>query len=127
MIEELLAHAKDCFEVNVPVQGSSTVGAHVRQMERQKVRKGSVIDEEDNAKLPFELSFIWSVFLELNAARGSNGFSPGPVSFVDISCWCWLKGVELFSYEINILRDLDVVWMEVYHAGLSRAKPTDQK
>lgn len=55
--------------------------------------------------------YIWTWFIELNAQRTSNGFSPNPIQFVDIQAWASLTKRDITPWELKTLRKLDSVWL----------------
>ena len=55
---------------------------------------------------------VWMAFLELDAARGANGFGPNPLSYTEIDAWARLTGARLSAWEVSLLRDIDRVVIE---------------
>ena len=56
---------------------------------------------------------VWGIFLDLNATRGSNGFGPLPIAYSEIEAWSRLRREPVRPFEINIIRALDAMWLEV--------------
>jgi hypothetical protein len=115
------------FELNTPVgeNGQGTEGAHLRQYLKSK----GLADEEDpkdGEDLPSELLYLYVVFLELSAARPSNGFSALPLSFQEIRSWACLQRVHLKPWEVDVLRALDQSWMKVHNGRLSTTRSKNQ-
>ena len=59
-------------------------------------------------------SGVW--FLELNAARSSNGFGTSPISYGEIMSWKLLVGVELAPWEVKAIREIDRKYIDVMGA-----------
>src|SRR5262245_57960329 len=76
---------------------------------------------------PPELEFLYSIFLKLSSARGSNGFGFSPIPFHEIWSWSCLHSIELSPWEISIIRELDSCWLSAHHARLSRTGNQDQE
>src|SRR5437879_6395898 len=72
---------------------------------------------------PQELAYLWGYFLELHAARGSNGFSPTTLTFSEIGRWSALIGIALEAWEVMVIRRLDAEWFKAWNAGRSGRKP----
>lgn len=68
------------------------------------------------AELPPLLDPLWSDFLQLHRARGSNGFSPSPISFADIDAWQRVTGFKLRPWQLECIRRAD----EAYLASLRK-------
>ena len=56
---------------------------------------------------PKELEHVWIWFLELTAARGSNGFGPNPISYAELQAWSLLTKQNPTPWEISLLKRLD--------------------
>lgn len=62
-------------------------------------------------ELPGSLAHVWEWFTELSNARGAGAFSLNPISFQDIESWARLTGNQLTSFEVQLLRRLDEVFL----------------
>lgn len=68
-------------------------------------------------------AYLWDWFMELHAARGSNGFGPSPIGFADLAAWAQLTKRAPTAFEVMALRALDHAYLEVQgNAQLARAK-----
>lgn len=60
---------------------------------------------------PIEVSdivmYLWEWFLQLNAARQSNGMSINPISYSEIQAWVTLMQINISPFEIVIIKALD--------------------
>lgn len=83
----------------------------MESVERQTGIRPKELDELK--ELPEAYYSIWGVFLELNAARGSNGFGVDPLSFTEIYSYCKLYGIDLELHELKMLRRFDNVALEL--------------
>lgn len=90
-------------------------------MERQKGRRPSRLD---GPPLPPDGAHIWEWFGELDAARGSNGFSPNPISYQDVSAWVDLTGTITRPTEVRAIMLLDRLRRSVWakHAAPAKGK-----
>jgi len=61
--------------------------------------------------VPSELAHVWVWFLELNAARGGNGYGPNPISYSEIAAWGKLMGERVRRHEARLLRQLDLLFL----------------
>ena len=57
--------------------------------------------------LPPELAYIWQWYCELCSAN--------PLTFSEMAAWAALAGVELLSWEAELLRSLDRIFWKVMH------------
>lgn len=67
--------------------------------------------ELDGGDLPPEAAHVWSFFIALHRARGSNGMGPNPLSYSDIAAWSSLTGIIIRSSELEVLLDIDQAWL----------------
>ena len=125
MITELVRYAAELFRFQQPVgSGKATEGAHLRQVAKSKGRDpeeflGEHFDDSAPTEPPDLLLWHWGVFLELCDARGSGYSEPSPISFGEIYSWSLLYGVIMNPWEVDLLRELDKVWMKAFRDGRS--------
>ncbi len=86
----------------------TTRRAHLESAERQT---GPRPVDLDGPELPADGSHIWQWFLELSAGRGSNGFGPDPISWLDLLAWMALTGTITRPAEIDAIMALDRAWL----------------
>lgn len=98
--------------------------AHLRQAAKSGVNLDELFGER-TVEPPSELRFVWLQFLELNRGRGSSGWWPNVISYVEISAFCKLYNMRLAAWEIDVIKQLDSLWMEAY--GLRPTKPDNQE
>jgi hypothetical protein len=98
----------------------------LESVERQTGRRPAALDGPEP---PADGTHVWAWFLELSAGRGSNGFGPNPISYLDVLAWTLLTGTITRPAEIEAIMALDRVWIaaQVGNAGSgadgSRAAP----
>lgn len=68
---------------------------------------------------PRSLRYLIGYFNDLNAARGSSGFGPNPIGYVDIDAYARLMRRRLSPFEVDILVRIDRAFLSVM------AKPND--
>jgi len=81
---------------------------HLLSVERQTGRRPAALDGPD---LPEDGAHVWAWFLHLSAGRGSNGFGPNPLSWLDLLAWTALTGIITRPAEIEAIMALDCVWL----------------
>ena len=72
--------------------------------------------------IPDLLFYLWVYFKQLNEARGNNGYSPNPLSFLEIEAWCRLMQISLSSFDIECLMALDQEFLISYANQIKRKK-----
>jgi hypothetical protein len=56
---------------------------------------------------PPALDYIWQAYWRLARRRGSNGFGPNPISWVEIDAFLRHTRIDLAPWEIEIIEALD--------------------
>lgn len=74
-------------------------------------------------QLPREAAHLWAFYLELDAARRSNGFGPDPIGFPEIAAWSALTDNALEPWEVYAIRRLDQAYLSDAASRTQRAKP----
>ena len=75
--------------------------------------------ELDGVELPPETAHVWSWFISLHRARGSNGMGPNPISYSDVAAFAGLTGIIIRQVELDALFEIDQLWLA------SQAKKND--
>lgn len=106
-LDELIDFAKQEFKYG---SGEGSLRAQLESVQRQT----GVIPKELAllSKIPDGLHEIWSIFISLHNARGSNGYSLNPISYTDILAYCTLYQMEISKWEVETIRRLDSVALE---------------
>ena len=60
---------------------------------------------------------LWDYFLELHRGRTYGASGPNPLSYEGIQAWCNLSGVALYSYEVDVIKELDSMWVRIMNEG----------
>lgn len=85
--------------------------AHLRQASRSKGwQKVAQAAELSDAEIPFVLLYLWEAFLQLNQTR-QYGLGPLPILYNEILAYSALMGVDFEPWEINTLKQLDMVML----------------
>jgi hypothetical protein len=71
---------------------------------------------------PDLLFYLWVYFKQLNETRGNNGYSPNPLSFLEIEAWCRLMKISLSSFDVECLMALDQEFLISYANQIKRKK-----
>lgn len=70
-------------------------------------KKTGVVPEQLNLEIPELFYEVWTWFLELNKTRGSNGFTPSPISYMEIKAWSDLTNRKPTSHQVALINELD--------------------
>lgn len=100
------AHERRMVE---PLKDGHTLRQHLKAAAAQRSRRA--IADLAGPELPADCAYVWTWFLELHRARGSNGFGPEAIGYRDIEAWAWLKGLRLAPFELDSLVALDQLWL----------------
>jgi hypothetical protein len=77
-------------------------------------------DRREGPAIPPAGVRIWRIFLELHATR-AVGFAPCAITHAEIEAWSRLHREPVRSFELEIIRAMDVAYLEVV------SRPTDGK
>lgn len=84
-------------------------------------RTGRSIAEIANLPaLPTGAERLWIDFLDLSSARGSTGFGPARISWLDLDAYQRVKRLRFCAWEIDAIRRADNAYME--QAGKRKPK-----
>jgi len=61
--------------------------------------------------IPKSVAHVWDYFIQLNRARGSNGFGANPLSYTEIKNWCQLSEIRLEQWELNAIVEIDAAFI----------------
>lgn len=68
-------------------------------------------------EVPPQAAHLLDWFGELSTGRTSNGFGPNPLTWSDITAWASLTGTDLRPWEVRLLKQLDIVFLNVHAEG----------
>lgn len=60
--------------------------------------------------LPLALAYLWVTYRRLRRRKGSS-FGPGPIEWPDIDAFLRLSGVSLAPWEIEVIEELDDLFL----------------
>lgn len=69
---------------------------------------GKCPDELDGPECPFELQYLWGIYLEITRTR-QGGFGPQAITYQEIASWSHLFRTRLAPWEVRTLVTLDQV------------------
>lgn len=72
----------------------------------------------DALPVPVGCIQLWADFLDMHGCRGSNGFGPSRITFMDIDAWQRVNGARLTAWELESIRRAD----NAYLASLPKPK-----
>jgi hypothetical protein len=78
---------------------------------------GRVLPELAGPPCPSALRYLVGYFNELHAARGSGGFGPNPIGYVDIDAYARLTRRRLSPFEVAIVVRIDRAFLSVMAAA----------
>ena len=128
-LDLLKDHAESYFALNLKKEdGTSEVDSLTRALGVLTKRTDPASRqqrEELEARLnipsmPEEFTFAWGSFFDLQATRGSNGFSPNPLTYLEIEAYIRLSGRVLLPYEIRAIKVIDSAFLNA-QADLAKA------
>ena len=65
--------------------------------------------------IPIEVSdiimYLWEWFLQLNAARPSNGMAISSIPYSEIQAWSTLMNITISPFEISVIKTLDSIFI----------------
>lgn len=104
----MLAFAKAEFVLQAKQTDGATLRAHLQIAAEQL---GYLPEElRDAPALPFSMEAHWRWFTDLHFRRSSNGYSPNPISFTELDAWSRLRGVQLSTFDVDAIMQLDTVY-----------------
>jgi hypothetical protein len=93
-------------------KGSSGVSQKDHLAQVAKV-KGRMPPEMIPPEFPDVASHVWETFVQLHNGRTVGMGSPNPISWEAIQAWCNLTGIVLSPWEIETVKELDMLWLRI--------------
>lgn len=108
-MSDLLDWAEHEFKLNQTDDSGITKREHLEQVERQigHAPKGL----ENPTIFPRLLMHLWSAFCSLNSARTAGFSGPNPITYTELQAWKELTETPLSSWDIQVLKRLDQVYL----------------
>lgn len=69
---------------------------------------------EELAEMPQSCFHVWKMFIEMNNARGSNGFGVNPISYTEIYSYCKLHVLDIDEWELDLIKMFDKTVLDIY-------------
>jgi len=116
----LLAFAEHQFRLSLPDKDGITERDRLEQIQEQlhKLNPDAVVPELVPPPFPDLLSHLWGYFAELAENRAPSGMGgPTRIGYRDIREWEDFFGIKLTPAEVNILKQLDTLWLKVFTEG----------
>ena len=110
-MSELCTWAEFSFKLNLPDKDGITQREHLEQVERQIGRRPEAL--EPPTDFPMLLSHVWSAFCSLSNSRASGFSGPSPITYTEIQSWKEATQTPLDPWEVEAIKRIDVVYMEV--------------
>jgi hypothetical protein len=64
--------------------------------------------------LPKALGYLWRIYLRIRRRKGSGGFGAQPLEWSDLGAFLRLTAMSLAPWEIELLEDLDDLFLVDY-------------
>jgi len=107
----LIAFAEHQFSLARRRPDGATEREHLLSVERQTGRRPAALD---GPELPVDGAHVWYWFLELSAGRGSDGFGPNQIAWLDLLAWTTLTGAIIRPAEVEAIMALDRAWLAAH-------------
>jgi hypothetical protein len=95
--------------LNEAEEDGSPLLDHLLAVERQTGKRPQIL--LDAPGLPEGCEELWRIFNELHACRGSNGFGPSRITFLDLDAWQRVTGIRLMPWEVAAIRRADSAFL----------------
>lgn len=82
---------------------------HLKSAERQTGRTPEALLAAPPC--PEGCETLWRIFNDLHACRGSNGFSPNRISYLELDAYTRVSGNKLERWELDAIRRADRAYM----------------
>jgi len=63
-------------------------------------------------EVPYGGEFVWDLFWNLRNGIGGNGFSPSPISYLELQAYIQVTGLRLSPFMVDAVRYMDAKYME---------------
>lgn len=110
MTAELVAFARSEFKLNATPEGAEgTLRSHLQRVYDQTGIVPSQLAEA--LEIPDSTADIWQNYQAVSMYREYGEFGPKLITPTGIRDWCWVTGVNLSSWEKQIILRLDIEFM----------------
>ena len=116
MIGEFASYAGFEFKLSARQDDGSTLREHMEAFSERAGRPHPMI--ADGPELPEGCADLWRAFLALHVRRGSNGFGPSRITFLDLDAYQRVTRRRLASWEVEAIMQAD----DEFFASLPKPK-----
>jgi hypothetical protein len=108
----LTAYAEHDFRLSKPFADGTSTREHLLQAQKSLGRppKGLV-----GPPFPDRCAHIWEMFTSLHSGRSYSTGGANPLSWADIKAWDDLMQANLTSWEVQMIKHLDMIWLKIMH------------
>ena len=106
----MLDFARWNFELSKTDKNGVKLVDTLKQAWKTTGKKPSKLDPP--VDLPFEVVHVWEWYVDLSRAT-NNGMGISGISYTEIYYWSKLKKIELTQFELDLIADLDKLFIEV--------------
>lgn len=78
---------------------------------RTDARKAELSEELAVPAMPMALQYLWDAFMRIRRRKGAGLNGPLPIEWPDIAAFVTLSGWRFAPWEIEIIEDLDSLWL----------------
>lgn len=107
-----MTFARHQFELSKPQEDGTPLLVHLQLASEKSGKLHPML--ANGPTLPKGAKQLWDEFLQLHGSRGSSGWGPQRITFVDIDAWQRVNGVTFEPWEISAIRKLDDIWLSEF-------------
>lgn len=104
-----MTFARHQFTLSQPQQDGTPLIAHLERVRESTGEEPAFL--ADAPAVPVGCASLWADFLELHSSRGSTGWGPQRITFVDLEAWQRVRGAQLNAWEIDCIIKADNMWL----------------
>jgi len=80
-------------------------------LEQVEKQTGIRPPELDGPECPDAVEYLWKWFIELDNARGGNGFGLNPISYTELLAWATMTRANPSPWEVATLKRIDALFL----------------
>jgi hypothetical protein len=104
-----MAFVRHQFELSKPQDDGKPLIVHLQLVSEKMGRPHPML--VGGPELPDGLQSLWATFLELHESRGSTGWGPQRITFLDLFARGAITGHKLAPREVDLIRKADNLWL----------------
>lgn len=97
-----------------PSKDGTTTKQHLEQVQKQTGRK---LEQLEGPEFPTCMSYVWSVFLDLNNSRSMGEAGAQPITYQDIKAYTDLTHTALSPRDVNTIKLVDREYLSIMNAS----------